>query len=324
MVLGEGHFLLEMSQENLQASLAEITFIAGSGSFKICGSSTTTFEISGNGSVLTDSVFVKTISRILYHGEDIEGIRDVEIPDGKFYVRFRDADRCGIRIEESILGDMIGGTGKVSFRNPDFVVRVIHDGKWYAGIVEYENSRKALDQRRAPMKPFFSPVSMHPMYARFMVNLSGTKRGDTILDPFCGTGGILVEAGLMGRTVIGSDSEYAMVRGARLNLKYYGVSNATVTRSDINDLQLENRTDAILTDLPYGRNSRVSGHDIHTLYEIAFRRFNDLLREGGRTVVVLSDPEHLKDSSGYFKVVSITPVRQHKSLTRYFAVLERP
>ncbi len=44
---------------------------------------------------------------------------------------------------------------------------------------------------------------MSPKLARCMVNLTGVKENDLVLDPFCGTGGILIEAGIMGARVIG-------------------------------------------------------------------------------------------------------------------------
>ena len=45
-----------------------------------------------------------------------------------------------------------------------------------------------------------------PKLAQIMLNLSGAKPADTILDPFCGSGTILTEAMLMGyQDLVGSD-----------------------------------------------------------------------------------------------------------------------
>ena len=58
---------------------------------------------------------------------------------------------------------------------------------------------------------------MMPRMARTLVNIAGYNRGDIMLDPFCGTGGILIEAHLLGARVIGSDFDPLMVLGSRQN-----------------------------------------------------------------------------------------------------------
>mgnify|MGYP002171746373 CR=1 FL=1 len=42
------------------------------------------------------------------------------------------------------------------------------------------------------------------------------------MDPFCGTGGILIEAGLIGCKVAGSDVNWKMKNGSAINLDYCG------------------------------------------------------------------------------------------------------
>ena len=59
------------------------------------------------------------------------------------------------------------------------------------------------NKRKPQHRPFFKPTSMHPKIARLLVNLAHVKAGNTVLDPFCGTGGILIEAALMKMKVSG-------------------------------------------------------------------------------------------------------------------------
>ncbi len=59
-----------------------------------------------------------------------------------------------------------------------------------------------------------------PKLAQIMINLSGAQSGQTIYDPFCGVGTILMEGILMGINVVGSDLSSENINKARLNLEW--------------------------------------------------------------------------------------------------------
>ena len=59
-----------------------------------------------------------------------------------------------------------------------------------------------------------------PKIARIMVNLAARGQSGTLLDPFCGTGTILMEAMLTGLSVLGSDNDQAAIDGTRANLEW--------------------------------------------------------------------------------------------------------
>jgi len=59
-----------------------------------------------------------------------------------------------------------------------------------------------------------------PKLARLMVNLATQGNSGTLLDPFCGTGTILMEAALVGCSVIGSDCNERAVTGTHHNLSW--------------------------------------------------------------------------------------------------------
>jgi hypothetical protein len=48
--------------------------------------------------------------------------------------------------------------------------------------------------------------------------MSGALPGEWILDPFCGTGGTLIEAALIGCREAGTDADLEMIAGSRKNL----------------------------------------------------------------------------------------------------------
>lgn len=95
-------------------------------------------------------------------------------------------------------------------------------------------------QYRDRSKPFITPKSgmLPPKLARIMVNLALSDRpARTLLDPFCGTGTILMEALLTGASVIGSDNSADHVAGTQKNLSWLesrrpGLPSSAVVTAD--------------------------------------------------------------------------------------------
>ncbi len=78
-----------------------------------------------------------------------------------------------------------------------------------------------LQQYRDESRPFVSAeISTSPKICRTLLTLAGARPGDTILDPFCGTGTLLMEAALLGMKCIGVDIDGDQVQGARSNMKW--------------------------------------------------------------------------------------------------------
>lgn len=319
----EQSYFLELVQDIPRASEIELRALSESHGFKILFAGRKFALVEGVWESLKDAAFVRRISKVIAVSDDIGDLGNASLPAGKFYVRFLDGGICHDAGVEPEIGNLLNGRGRISFSNPDFIVRAYHLDRWYACIELHASSEKDFENRRAPMRPFFSPISIHPRHARFMVNVSGTSRGDLVLDPFCGTGGILIEAGLLGRRVMGNDWSLQMASGARLNLKYFGIRGYEVENRDFLSLELEDKVDAILTDLPYGKNSRLSQKDLKDLYNRSFMKFSDILKDGGKCVIVVSDLQALKGAEEYFRIDTTLENRVHRSLTRYFAVLTK-
>ena len=316
-------FILEFSKENLDAAFFELNSIQASfKDFRVLTIKGNIAIIMGNEESAKRSAFLRFVSTVICEADSPWEFSSCETPDGMFYVRIIGGTEQD-KITEAQIGDIIGAKGRVNFRNPNFILRAIKVDIWYLAKLVYSQDIKEMEKRRSPLRPFFSPVSMHPRYAKFLVNSTMCIPGDTILDPFCGTGGILIEAGLMGLRAIGNDVSLSMVMGARLNCKFYGLSNVKITNLDVSDLFLEENVDGIATDFPYGRNSAVFTADGIDLYRNAFIKFHEFLKEGKRCSVVVSDLKSLDSAQGLFSPVKIIPVRQHKSLTRFYSVLVR-
>lgn len=212
----------------------------------------------------------------------------------------------------------------VALKNPDTEIRgLITDSKLYVGIKLDEINRRQFEERKVQFRPFFSPISLHPKIARVLVNLSSIKNNETLLDPFCGTGGILLEAGFIGVKLIGSDIEEKMIIGCKKNLDFYKIKNYKLLHSDIGDITKNiNKVDAVVTDLPYGKSTTTKGEEMHKLYERAFKNISLLLKTNGKAVIGLSNKDLICLGEKYFSIVEKHDYRTHRSLTRYFVVYQ--
>ncbi|WP_437588114.1 DNA methyltransferase [Sorangium sp. So ce1000] len=88
-----------------------------------------------------------------------------------------------------------------------------------AHALDVASSSAAEEAARAHVHGFHSyPARMHPDTARRLIE-GLSRRGERVLDPFCGSGTVLVEARLAGRAAIGVDANPLAVRLARLKVQ---------------------------------------------------------------------------------------------------------
>jgi len=220
------------------------------------------------------------------------------------------------------LADIYTKNREVNLENPDIEVRTfITDSKIYVGIRLFEINRSQFEERKVQFRPFFSPISLHPKIARALVNLSEVKKSEKLLDPFCGTGGILLEAGLIGVEVIGSDIENKMIDGCKETLEHYNIKNYKLFCSDIGNIanNLED-VDAIVTDFPYGKAATTKGENVTELYKRAFVSMSKVLKKDGFLIAGLSDQNMISLGEKYLKILDRYELKVHSSLTRYFVV----
>ena len=184
--------------------------------------------------------------------------------EGTVRVRARDVrGLTGVSTSEAerSLGGVLTDRGyDVDLEDPDHELRALFsEGVCALGWVEVETARD-FETRRPTDRPFFQPGSMDPMLARALVNVAGARAGTTVVDPMCGTGGLLLEAGLVGARVLGVDAQWKMVRGARENLATYLDSEFATVRGDATRLPVRSGTvDTVVFDAPYGKQSKVVG-----------------------------------------------------------------
>ena len=171
------------------------------------------------------------------------------------------------------------------------------------------------DERKAHNRPQNHPTSLHPQLARAMINLTGIQEG-TILDPFCGSGGILIEAALMNLTPIGHDINSEMITRARYNLRAQKLS-PKISKKDATTL--EEPIDYLATDLPYALNSKTT--DLNTLYSSFITTLTQILKKRA----VIGFPSFYN----YKKIINKTDLKieheftipLHKSLSKKIVVI---
>jgi len=158
---------------------------------------------------------------------------------------------------------------------------------------------------------------MMPRMARTLVNIAHARTGDLLLDPFCGTGGILIEANLLHIHAIGSDFDPLMIGGCRQNIATASLMLSDATRLPFADHSI----DTVVTDFPYGQSVCIKKDDsMDSLYLHSLEEIRRVLKKGRRAVVVT----HREISAIAEPVMTILQKheqRVHKSLTRRVLVL---
>ena len=109
-------------------------------------------------------------------------------------------------------------------------------------------------------------LAISPRLSKILVNLSQVKKGQLLLDPFCGVGGILQEALIREINCYGIDKDKLAVEDAKRNLKWleshYNL-NATYKLQAIDARQTPNiRVDGIASEPALGEIVRKKPNDI--------------------------------------------------------------
>ena len=260
--------------------------------------------------------------------EDVAALLDAAAIDREGTVAVRAVDvrattATDTQAVERELGQVLVDRGfAVDLDDPDHELRALFssEGEEIVCLLGWltARSRRTFTERAPTDRPFFQPGSMDPMLARALANVAGAREGATVIDPMCGTGGILIEAGLVGAEVVGTDVQRKMVRGTRDNLADALAGGWHVARADAASLPVAaDGVDAVVFDAPYGRQSKIEG-DLETLVRETLR---EARRVAGRCVVVGDRPWARPASAAGWTVEASFERRVHRSLTRYIAVL---
>jgi len=202
-----------------------------------------------------------------------------------------------------------------NLKNPKTLIELhIVNNQVFAGKSLWENNENFI-HRETKNRPAHHPTTMHPKLARACINLAGIEKGK-FLDPFCGSGGILIEAGLLGYNIVGYDIDESLIRRAKINLNYYKVKKYRLEHRDSTKKMV--KSDLIVTDLPYGKSSKVNN------IEKTYSDFLNLSYSKTRKMVVIFPSfVNYQKMLGNWKIKNTFDIYVHKSLTRKITVLEK-
>ena len=262
--------------------------------------------------------------------DDISDINWSKYIDDSFAVRVkRFHSQIDTVATERDIGTVIleNGNGiKVNLTNPKSLIRVVaFENNLFVAIERIKLNKKHFEESKPHKRPFFYPGSMSPKLARCMVNLSRVKEGDLLLDPFCGTGGILIEAGLIGCKLVGSDIYWKMKNGTSINLDYYGITNYRTFHLDVRELKMYEKVDSVVTDPPYGISTSTGDVDSEEIFIEFFKAIYDNMKEDAYLCIASPhyvDLDLMVDEVG-FEIIEQYGIKMHKSLTRIISVIRK-
>ena len=255
-----------------------------------------------------------------------------EVRERSFLLRARNLGPSGSKAER-LLGERIcqqarlrGVNTTVSVSRPNVVILLTLVGDGQILSVLLRKHKRSAYTRKARGKPFRHPVAIDPVIARVMVNLAGVLAGESVLDPFCGTGSILVEAGIVGARIFGVDYDPNMIRGARENLTKLQPRTPLLVRGNAlrSPAVFNGSFDHIVTDPPYGRSSPMM-MDAGTLLSRFPSIVHDLLSRNGTVCFASPSTVDLSDdlSKAGLDLEAFVYQRVHGGLGRHLYVARK-
>jgi len=185
----------------------------------------------------------------------------------------------------------------------DFVVIQLGERYW-VGVTSYIQDAEQFHTRSNERPVVSANISISSRLAKVLLNISGIKKGETVLDPFCGSGTILMEALLAGDDAIGVDRDPVRIGNAEQNLEWlkktYLIPNRSYSLKVGDATQLENvipgtHVDAVISEpiflpriefAPSLDKAKKLIRNSSRLYSDSLYSIAKVVKKGGRVVIV--------------------------------------
>lgn len=160
-----------------------------------------------------------------------------------------------------------------------------------------------------------------PKVAQIMLNLSGCKPNQSVLDPFCGIGTVIQEGLLLGYKMLGSDINSKAIKGSEQNLEWFrnrykiAPNKYHLETSDVKEvskLLVGQNISAIVTEgtlgpiyskYPKQEEINTNFKDLEELYKQAFADFSTFLPKQAK--IILCIPAYKKGRNSYEQLPSL-------------------
>ncbi len=264
--MSEHFYLLAAHEREFRIALAEAEALLGDSA-----RATEHVLISPNAVDAGRSAHLSHGAELLWRGCGVEGLLDLldrePIEAHRFLIEAHKYPRRGGPDRQKLCSEIgLRVVGHPDLEDPQTrLLLVLDGGEFFFGRVR---SRNTTDWHPRIHKPFSFSASLGPRLARAAVNVVA-KPGDTIVDPCCGSGTIVIEAETVGVRAMGFDCGPEMPARARANARALGV-DAVFGVADVRSLK--GSFDAVVTNLPYDMMTTVP----KGFYRDALRGIRDL------------------------------------------------
>jgi 23S rRNA G2445 N2-methylase RlmL len=288
--------------------------------------------------LLFDSFSIKAVKDVKNSvKKSLESIRGYISDDKTFAVRCLKQDNDSVSTEEVCLeaAESLTIKSKVNLSNPDVIVFIYICGN--LGYLGIDLSGEDLSKR--DYRIYVHQEALKATIAYDLLRIADYKTKDVILDPFCGSGTLLIEAALFAANIssnfyskhkfaflklfnfdlsefdkkktfkgklIGYDKELRHVVAAKKNAKIAGIEdNIEFSRAEIEwiDTKIkikEKSIDKIITNPP-NLIKRIGEKDIEKLYLQLFYQADYILKKDGTVTLITKTLDIMKKAAEKYK-----------------------
>jgi tRNA G10 N-methylase Trm11 len=160
-------------------------------------------------------------------------------------------------------GYTAGTPSKIKSKDIVFFITENQDGTYSFGELKAVFDSKEAEKRDIEKPVRREQLAISPRLARILINLSQIKNNQTLLDPFCGIGALMIEALIQDINIIGIDRDDDAIKGAKRNLdwlknKYKIKGDYNLINGDSRKINLRQEINGIATEPSLGELLKVT------------------------------------------------------------------
>ncbi len=279
---------------------------------------------------LLDSFKITSLKDLKNISKSLEEIKKFITKDKTFAVKCEHIENDNLEKDEICIetANALKLNAKVDLDNPDVIIFVyIYKNNCYLGI---DFSGEDISKREYRIYTYHETLKASIAYS--LLRIADYKKSDTIIDPFCGSGTILIEAALFANNfsqnyyskdkfaflkflninlekfdskpsfngkIIGYDNELRYIIAAKKNAKIAGIEKSiNFSRIEVKDLDLkikERNIDKIITNPP--NLTHKNQKTIEKVYNGFFQQASLILKNNGTITIITKTFDLIKKSA---------------------------